>query len=313
MKINLREFDFSKFEIGTYLIASVVIPVVFLVAGCGRDKIIANLGSEKITLSEFEKRLASVPPSYARYLDSTHGRRQFLDLMVREKLVVAEARKSGITKTKEYRETLERYESDSRRRLEELKDSLLMEAFLGKLHGEILNPTPEEIKKYYADNKADFANPFEMGVSHIVLLDDNTAADTLARLRRGESFEKLAAKISVDPTSAVRGGFLGNVKKGELAPELESVARKMNVGAVSGIVKTEYGYHIIKKMSAKFLEPVKFEAAQESIRRFMIKTRLDEWVKKTMEKKKVKINYELAEKASKISGGPGNGATEDDR
>lgn len=303
MKINLRNFA----------IASVVIPAMFLAAGCGKDKVIANLGSEKITLSEFEKRLASVPPSYARYLDSTHGRRQFLDLMVREKLVVAEARKSGVAKTKEYRETVERYESDARRRLEELKASLLMEAFLGKLHGEILNPTPDEIKKYYADNKADFANPFEMGVSHIVLLDEKSAADTLARLRRGESFEKLAAKISVDPTSAVRGGFLGDVKKGELAPELEAVARKMSVGAVSGIVKTEYGYHIIKKMSAKSLEPVKFEDARESIRRLMIKTRLDEWVRKTMEKKNVKINYELAEKAAKISGGLSNGATEDDR
>lgn len=302
-----------KVKNARFAFAAAVLPLVLTFAGCGSDKIIARLGSEKITLSEFEKRLASVPPSYARYLDSPQGRKQFLDLMVREKLVIAEAKKSGISKTGEYKETVKRYEDDARRRVEEMKDTLLMEGFLSKLHGQVLNPSEEDVKKYYDENKADFTRPYEMGVAHIVLLDEQAAAETLARLRRGESFEKLAEKISVDPTSSSRGGFLGTVKKGELAPELEIVARKLSVGAVSVVVKTEYGYHIVKKTSEKSLPPVKFEEAKENIRRIMMKTRLDEWVKAAMAKKKVKINYELAEKAAKISGGITDGATEEVR
>lgn len=291
MKKNLVVVALASLSVGVF---------VFLYSSCsGKKNVIADLGSgEKITLEDFQKRLKNIPQGYARYLESEQGRKQFLDLMVREKLVVAEAKKSGISSSKDYKETLARYDADAKKRREEFKESLAMELFLRKLHSETLNPSEQEIKNYYETNRADYERPIEMGISHILVLDEKTADEVLARLKKGESFEKLAPLYSVDPTSSERGGALGIVRKGDLTPELESVARKLPIGAYSGVIKTDYGYHILKKTSERRGEAVKYDAAAEEIRRLLVKNRLDEWVKDTLKKKNIKVDYSLAAQAS---------------
>jgi len=279
--------------------AAAVFSLAVFSAGCSRKNVLADLGAgEKITLEDYQKRLKNTPQAYARYLDSPQGRKQFLDLMVREKLVLAESKKSGISSSKEYKETLSRYDADAKKRREEFKESLAMELFLRKLHTDTLNPSEQEIKNYYEMNRGDYEHPVEMGISHILVLDEKTADEVLARLKKGESFEKLASLYSVDPTSSERGGQLGIVKKGDLTPELESVARKLKVGGISNVIKTDYGYHILKKTSERGLEPIRFEAASEEIRRTLIKNRLDEWVKDTLKKKNIRVDYSLASQAA---------------
>jgi len=277
------------------VVAMTLVITGFCLTSCTRNGgVIADLGSgEKITVEDFKKRIQNTPQSYSKYLESEQGRKQFLDLMIREKLFMSEVKKSGIYSSKEYKETLSRYDADAKKRRQEFKESLAMELFIRKLYGETLNPTEQEVKNYYEANRGDYERPREMGISHILVLDEKTAEEVLSRLKKGESFEKLAGLYSVDPTSSERGGFLGNLRKGDLAPELEAVARKLQIGSFSGVVKTDYGYHILKKTSEKLLEPIKFEVASEEIRRQIIKNRLDEWVKEMLKKKNIKVNYSL--------------------
>jgi foldase protein PrsA len=71
----------------------------------------------------------------------------------------------------------------------------------------------------------------------------------LDRIRQGEKFGKLARELSVDSGSAKRDGNLGYFGRGKMVKEFETVAFKLEVGKISEPVKTQYGYHIIKRLS----------------------------------------------------------------
>lgn len=69
----------------------------------------------------------------------------------------------------------------------------------------------------------------------------------LERLKKGESFANLARELSVDRGSGKKGGDLGLFGRGVMVKPFEDVAFKLNKGEISQPVKTEFGYHIIKR------------------------------------------------------------------
>lgn len=88
---------------------------------------------------------------------------------------------------------------------------------------------------------------FTVRASHILVKTESEASDLLARLNRGEKFEELASQYSIDRASGARGGDLGEFGRGDLRPEFENSVFHLKIGELSGIVKTELGYHIIKR------------------------------------------------------------------
>ena len=85
--------------------------------------------------------------------------------------------------------------------------------------------------------------------SHILVKKLGQAEEALERLGRGEKFAKLAKEISLDAPSAKRNGNLGYFARGRMVRQFEEAAFKLSVGEISGPVKTEHGYHIIKRTS----------------------------------------------------------------
>jgi len=71
----------------------------------------------------------------------------------------------------------------------------------------------------------------------------------LDRIKQGEKFGKLAKELSIDSGSAKRDGSLGYFGRGKMVKEFETVAFSLEVGKISEPVKTQYGYHIIKRLS----------------------------------------------------------------
>ncbi|WYY00251.1 peptidylprolyl isomerase [Oxyplasma meridianum] len=82
--------------------------------------------------------------------------------------------------------------------------------------------------------------------SHILVEKETTAKEVLEKIKSGESFAKMAEKYSIDGTRK-RGGDLGFFKRGAMVKEFEKASFALKKGEVSGIVKTNYGYHIIKR------------------------------------------------------------------
>jgi foldase protein PrsA len=85
--------------------------------------------------------------------------------------------------------------------------------------------------------------------SHILVKKQSEALAILERLKNGEKFGKLARELSLDSGSAKRDGDLGYFGRGKMVKSFEEAAFKLQVGSISEPVKTEFGYHIIKRFS----------------------------------------------------------------
>ena len=84
--------------------------------------------------------------------------------------------------------------------------------------------------------------------SHILVKKQSEALAIVERLKKGEKFGKLAKELSIDTGSAKRDGSLGYFGRGMMVKPFEEAAFKLEVGAVSEPVKSEFGYHLIKRL-----------------------------------------------------------------
>ncbi len=84
--------------------------------------------------------------------------------------------------------------------------------------------------------------------AHILVKSEAQAKEILDKLNKGEKFSALAQQYSIDTGSAKRGGDLGQFGRGIMVREFEKAAFSLDKGQVSGVVKTDFGYHIIKRL-----------------------------------------------------------------
>jgi foldase protein PrsA len=84
--------------------------------------------------------------------------------------------------------------------------------------------------------------------SHILVPKQSEALAILDRIKNGEKFGKLARDLSIDSGSAKKDGNLGYFTKGKMVKQFEETAFKLQIGQVSEPVKSEFGYHIIKRL-----------------------------------------------------------------
>jgi peptidyl-prolyl cis-trans isomerase C len=89
--------------------------------------------------------------------------------------------------------------------------------------------------------------PNQIRCAHILVNSESQAKEILERINKGESFAKLAEQYSLDG-SRKKGGDLGFFGRGMMVKPFETAAFGLEKGQVSGIVKTEFGYHIIKRL-----------------------------------------------------------------
>jgi peptidyl-prolyl cis-trans isomerase D len=113
-----------------------------------------------------------------------------------------------------------------------------------------------ELKAYYDQHAEEYRLPEQVTAQHILFKTENKkpeeieairkkAADVLERAKKGEDFAKLAMEFSED-TSAKTGGNLGTFGRGAMVPEFEQAAFTLGVGAISDLVRSQFGFHIIK-------------------------------------------------------------------
>jgi len=83
--------------------------------------------------------------------------------------------------------------------------------------------------------------------AHILVKTEKEVNTILKRLKKGEKFSKIAKDVSLCP-SKKRGGDLGTFGRGQMVKEFEKAAFALQKGEISGMVKTQFGYHIIKRL-----------------------------------------------------------------
>ena len=85
--------------------------------------------------------------------------------------------------------------------------------------------------------------------SHILVKKQSEAIEILDKIKNGEKFGKMARQFSIDSGSAKRDGSLGYFGRGKMVKEFENAAFALQAGQISEPIKTQYGYHIIKRLS----------------------------------------------------------------
>lgn len=114
---------------------------------------------------------------------------------------------------------------------------------------ETVNVSDEQAKQYYQEHLDKYSSQAQRRVSHILIEGDDEAKaqDILDELNAGADFAKLAEEKSDDFGSASEGGSLGWIERDVMDPAFEEAAFALvNVGDVTGLVKSDFGYHIIK-------------------------------------------------------------------
>jgi peptidyl-prolyl cis-trans isomerase D len=139
--------------------------------------------------------------------------------------------------------------------------------------------TDDELKALYQQNIQQYQVPNRVHAEHILFLtvggktdaeieeSKKKAEDVLAQTRKkGANFEELAKKYSEDPGTKTKGGDLGWILQGQTVPEFEKAAFSLNKGEMSGLIRTQYGFHIIKVLDKETAHTKPFEEVKDSIR-----------------------------------------------
>ncbi len=184
--------------------------------------------------------------------------------------------------------------------LNQLKDNLnrqfMIEKAIEQEYAKI-EISEEEISQYYEKNEALFFEPEKRKIRHILVETTEEAQIILNQLNDGiVDFDRLARDKSLCPSSE-RGGDLGYITQGQMVRDFELTAFSLEVGEISGIVETEYGYHIIICDDIQKEHQPSFEEAKEDIINILKaqkqNTAIETLVAQLREDANVKIHYDF--------------------
>lgn len=259
-------------------------PFLLLAACRGeKDPVLARVGKLKITQSEFQRKLGEVSEGYQDYVLTPSGRRQFLDVLVREKLVLSAAQQSDIPRSADFRARLEQLRRDEEDRVREGGEAMLTMMWIEDLRKRgAIKPSDDEIHAYI--NKY----PSEVEIRHVLLSSSDKAESAAKRIRAGANFAKVAEKESLDAATAATGGRFPPLLYGEVLPELEEVVFRMRTGEIGGPLKSKFGYHVLRKDAERKIS-YDNEEARERVARLIEKQKLDRYLQEVQEKFPVEV------------------------
>jgi peptidyl-prolyl cis-trans isomerase C len=141
--------------------------------------------------------------------------------------------------------------------------------------------SPQDIETFYRQNPEQFRSPEQVRASHILVRSDTTetpqarsadrarADSLLAELKKGADFATVARQNSEDPGSAERGGDLDYFARGQMVPAFDNAAFSLDVGQLSGIVETPFGYHILKVTDKKSAGTVSLDEVRPRLEQYL--------------------------------------------
>ena len=216
-------------------------------------KVLAKVGTIVITEADVEENLA-VLMQRGQNLNHPDGRKAILEQLVNRALFLSEARRNF-------------YEADPKFKAElnKIKDEMLANFAIEKAIANV-TVTDDDVKKFYDEHKDEFVSGESVEASHILVDSEEKANEILSDIKAEKiTFEDAAKQHSSCPSSQ-RGGALGEFTHGQMVPEFDEAAFAMNEGEISGPVKTQFGYHLIKVTGKKEASVIPFEQIKPQLK-----------------------------------------------
>ena len=242
----------------------------------GKDPVVAKVNGTEVRQSDLaiaEEEAGQIPPM------SPEAKQDYLVQFWADMILVskaAEAKKMGDT-------------AAFKRRLEFDRNKLLMEALLQSVAKNAL--TDAEMHKVYDEAVKQMGQEKEVHARHILFRapagDDKAGKEAedkakavVARLKKGEDFAKIATELTEDPSGKANGGDLGYFSKEQMVPEFSDAAFALAKGEVSGPVKSQFGWHVIKAEDSRVKPQPKFEEVKPQIEQYVARKAQAELVTK---------------------------------
>jgi len=176
---------------------------------------------------------------------------------------------------------------------EQITNDKMIEKLREKLTAEKIKITEEQQKKYYAENNAQFSKGEEVKAAHILVKEEKQANEIYDLALKGEDFSELAKKHSTDQGSKDKGGDLGFFPKGQMVPEFEAAVWKLKNNEVSKPVKSQFGFHIIKRLDFKPAENKTYEQAKTEIAEKLRKEKEPEVIRDFVKEQRSKAELKI--------------------
>jgi peptidyl-prolyl cis-trans isomerase C len=177
----------------------------------------------------------------------------------------------------------------------ELKREIAIQNLVEKQILPTITVTEEEKHKFYDENVEQMKRPAQFRVAHILIGVDKDASDDQkaeakqkatsihSMLEAGQDFADLAKRNSDDPGSKEQGGELPWMSPGQTVPAFEQAALALKPGELSGVVETQFGYHIIRMDEKRDAGVASYEEVQERIGEFLKRKNLQETIQGQIE------------------------------
>ncbi len=251
------------------------------------ESVLAIVNGEVITIDEYNEKLKRLSTFEKARYRGEEGHKEFLNALVHKKLMVQNARKMGLDKDAEVQKKIEAL-------MQEVTERVLIEKLIElEIWGKVV-VTDKEAKAYYDKHKDEFQEKEEVRISHILVATEEEAQKIRQELEKGADFAELAREKSIDQNAAKQGGDLGYFERGRLLPEFEKVTFGLKVGEVSDVVKTKFGYHIVKLEDKKEAAIKEFYEVSDEIKKKLISGKQQEeyqnWLRQMEEKSKIEID-----------------------
>ena len=246
---------------------------------------VARVGKTSISLKQLNEHWSKAGAMPQLNYRGSEGKRRLLDELVNRELILQEAQRQGFDKGS----TLEE-------EVKALREQTIIQKFLKAQIENKVTISNEDIKAYYDNNVNQMRSPEESRVSHILVKTEQEAKDLLAKLKKGGRFDTLAKQYSIDLGSREAGGELGFVKKGQFVPPFQAALDQLQPGQTSGIVKTQFGYHIIKLHERRGGKPLSYPEVQASLKDQLLNQRRDQAFEELINQLKKSTKIEINEK-----------------
>jgi parvulin-like peptidyl-prolyl isomerase len=304
------------------LIAAILVLSIASLGGCKNKNVAATVNGEDISITELNSQVDQLKKQYPQMFEGADGegrlldfKQRLLDNLVNQMLVRQAAEKAGIKiSDAEVDKQIEQLKSgfkdkaqfdaalksagmtvDSLRK--QIKEQLVTQKLIDRLAKDT-KVSDADIKAYYDKNKEQFAQKAAKRASHILFKpeDKAKAQQVLTELKNGGDFAALAKKNSIDTATASKGGDLGWPST-PFVTEFQAALDKLDVGQMSGLVQTPYGWHIIKVTEKRGATQQTLAQVKDQIKAIIIQQRKSQAYQNFLEKlrKDAKIEIRLEE------------------
>lgn len=200
--------------------------------------------------------------------ETPESRKQLREALITREIITQEAVRKGLDKSVEYQVQMDL-----------AKQQVLVNAFLED-YLRSNEPTEADLKAEYDKIKAEQfdSNAREYKARHILIKKEADAKAILAQLKKGAKFEDLAKKKSEDTGSKAKGGELDWTDGANLVKPFADAMKTLEKGTMSGLVKTQYGYHIIRMDDVRSPQFPAFEDVKDQVQKQVLGRQRDELV-----------------------------------